>query len=106
MRGKDDDKKPQEKYRYIVCSCGIKLHIDTFRCWKCGQQPKYQAYYSTNIKDAIYCKDLNSVEHCMNCYDITYLNKEPCEPIFCFAKGRGDCDICSRLDFTPASIQS
>ena len=100
MRGTEEDKKTKERYSYLLCRCGVKLHIDTYKCWKCEQQPKYQAYSSTNPNDAIYCKKLNSVEHCMQCYAVTYLNKEPCEQIFCFAKGGGDCELCGRLEPT------
>jgi hypothetical protein len=97
MKGEKDEKKDdQGSYSYSKCSnCKIKLHISASKCWKCGEKPENMRYRgSKNPDDAIYSRDLNYVEKCMNCYNINYLGKEPCQKMICFATGRGKCEAC------------
>ena len=95
MKGEKDEKKvDQRSYSFAQCSCGIKLHINADTCWKCGGKPIHDHYYSNNPDDALYSKSLCSIKKCMNCYNINYLGKEPCQRIPCFASGKGNCEAC------------
>ncbi|MDR2942469.1 MAG: hypothetical protein LBV17_07760 [Treponema sp.] len=102
MRGKEGDKNAEEEkkvYCYIRCSnpdCGIKLHYETYKCWKCGAKPEAGIYRSTNPEDAKFCLTLNNIEKCFKCYKVQY-GSQICEPIFCFGTGRGKCELCKQL---------
>lgn len=100
MRGKEGDKNAEEEkkvYRYKTCSgCGIKLHCDTYRCWKCGEKPILGFYHSDNSEDAKHSLPLNSVEKCVHCCNVQF-GLQVCKPIICFGTGRGKCDLCKQL---------
>jgi len=98
MRGAEEE-KPEEKeyFSYKRCpGCGIKIHVDTYRCWKCGERAKQERFSSTKPEDAKYCVLVNSADKCVNCYNLQH-GLKVCEPIFCYATGRGDCKECKIL---------
>jgi len=103
-------KAPAERrYIYKLCpTCGVKLHVDAFFCWKCGNRHNWNAntkkwademtYGSTNPDDAIYCLRLNNIDKCMTCFNTQ--KGKPCDYIMCFGIGKGNCDMCDRFHST------
>jgi len=101
MKGEKEDKKDdQGTYSYKRCKpCGLKIHINTHKCWKCGEKLEEIHYRGhNNPEDTIYSRDLNYTEKCMSCYKVVKLGKEPCQKMICFATARGKCDAC-RIGF-------
>ena len=100
MRGEGKDKKQEQnpvKYYYRLCrSCKTKLHLNEFRCRKCGE-PVQSIVYSQNPEDAIYNTPLNSVKKCMDCHNVR--QGIICEPIGCFGTGRGSCGYCEKFEW-------
>lgn len=97
MRGKEEIQTEEKKvYHFKRCTgCGIKLHCDTYRCWKCGEKPTQGNFKSENPEDAKYCISLNNIEKCFQCYNVQN-GLKVCEPIICFGTGKGRCDICKQ----------
>ena len=102
MKGEQEKKNNEDNrsYCYAMCkNCGIKLHIYASECWKCGKTPENRHYQeNNNPKDAIYSKELNSVKKCVLCYKVSYLGKDPCVRVCCFAKGIGNCGACRDIN--------
>jgi len=104
------EKPEQVKREYIfrLCpTCGVKLHICAFICFKCGKRYNYDANSgkwvdlvcrSTNSADVIYNRKMNDVEKCFNCWNTQKNNT--CKYIFCYGSGRGNCDACQRFEST------
>ena len=104
MKG-ENEKKEQDTlktYSYKKCrACGVKMHIYAAECWKCREKAENLSYHSHNQDDELYSRNLNSVERCMNCYNVLQQGKS-CEQINCFGTGRGrsgmSCDYCRRTE--------
>ena len=104
MKG-ENEKKEQDTtktYSYKKChACGVKMHIDAIECWKCKEKAINLNYHSNNKEDEIYSRNLNSVERCMNCYNVLQRGNS-CEQINCFGTGRGrsgmSCEYCRRTE--------
>ncbi|MCL2381319.1 MAG: hypothetical protein FWC64_06960 [Treponema sp.] len=80
-------------YIYKRCPpCGVKLHVQAYACFRCGNRAQDMTYGSQNPNDAIYNLLLNKVEKCFSCFNTQ--NGNPCKPIICFGSGRGKCGIC------------
>ena len=104
-----DNAQDKKRYIYRKCpTCGVKLHIDEYTCWKCGNRYDFNGntgkwaedmiYGSTNPSDAIYSLRLNNVKKCMTCRNTQRGN--PCDYSMCFGTGKGRCDNCNRYENT------
>jgi len=99
MRGEENTQEDKKTYHYRRCSnssCGIKLHTESNKCWKCGAKIAENNYISSKPEDAIYEIPLNNADKCMQCYNVQN-GLKVCEPIFCFGTGRGKCNECKIL---------
>ena len=114
MRGegksqKDGQSSESDKKLYFFrrCpSCGVKMHIYAYYCWKCGGLYNYNAagkgvedvvFQSENPDDADCCAVLNDVEMCFTCRNTQ--NGRPCRPARCFGFGNGSCGDCSSFEY-------
>ena len=105
---KESNDKPQgeKKYFYRRCpTCGVKLHVAAYRCWKCGNQANYNEdtrqwqdmiYFSNNQNDAIYGRVFNDHERCVSCFNTQ--KGRHCKYAICFGTGKGSCGICDRFE--------
>ena len=89
---------------YMKCpTCGVKLHLESSRCWKCGGRYNKNKktgeivepviYRSENPDDAIFNTRLCDVDACMTCQRVQK-NFPPCFYISCFGTGAGNCEKC------------
>ena len=105
----DDKAKPGNEKRYLFrrCpTCGAKIHVCAFLCWKCGKRYNYNAntnqwqddgcFGSANSNDALYNAMLCDVEKCFTCRN-TQMGK-PCKHLSCYGSGKGDCKLCRHTD--------
>ena len=98
MAVKNEEKSSDGKIVYIYkrcLPCGIKLHVGTRKCLKCGRKATDTTYGSDNPEDAIYNRSLNQVNKCFSCFNT--LQGNPCLYVICFGTGKGDCEICKRF---------
>jgi hypothetical protein len=105
----NDSAQDKRRYMFRKCpTCGVKLHVSAFTCWKCGNRYNFNAntgkwvddviYGSTNPNDAIYNRILNDVERCLTCQNTQ--RGKTCDHAYCFGSGRGRCDMCERYENT------
>jgi len=97
--GAEKNKEPDTRtFYYCKCpTCKVKLHVYAASCWKCGEKRERQIYHSHDQEDALYSKNMNSVEKCMGCYSVLQRGII-CETIYCFGTGRGSCEYCRRTN--------
>jgi len=101
---KNDQPARTWPYLFRRCpSCGVKMHILAFLCWKCGKRHNYNAntgkweemiYGSQNENDYIYGIFLNDVDKCVTCRNTQ--NGKTCAHIYCFGIGKGNCGACKK----------
>ena len=106
-----DDKKnesvvAEKRYLYMKCpTCRVKLHVEAFKCWKCGNRANYNAEAKESVNElifgskdsnyAIYNQKLNDLENCFSCRN-TQAGKA-CEHCYNFGFGKGRCDLCNEF---------
>ena len=100
-KGQQERTRP---YLFRRCpSCGVKMNICAYLCWKCGKRYNYDAktgkwhdmiYGSQNENDEIYGIFLNDADKCITCRNTQ--NGKTCRYIFCFGTGKGSCPACKR----------
>jgi hypothetical protein len=116
-KGEEREETKRRLFLYFLCpTCGVKLHLDAYWCWKCGNQANWNAnkkngdgtlgayevkgaYASDDPEDGIYCRKMNDCEICMTCKN-TQLNRT-CAYFHCFGSGRGNCGVCERTPNSP-----
>jgi len=97
MAAENNTEKVGKTYIYKRClPCGIKLHVDSYTCWKCGKRVKDMTYGSENPNDLIFNIYLNKTEKCFSCFNTQH--GKTCKYIFCFGSGRGNCGICNNVE--------
>jgi len=105
----EENQSESKKYYYRRCpTCGVKIHIDAYRCWKCngiynqnektGKWNPAPLYETDDEQNAILCTPLNDVEKCFKCRN-TIEKENPCKYTFCFGRGGGKCDLCQQFNY-------
>jgi hypothetical protein len=101
----DDEAQGTREYLYCRCAtCGVKIHILSRKCWKCGGrygidektlQYRHDGVYSSNDpRDEMCSRRLNDPDLCFMCE--TALKGKSCPAVSCFGTGRGKCGDCER----------